>query len=212
MAQALNRMALFLLGLLLMQSVVAVALDDLTAQAPGCQRVSAALPKLRASKDAFKTIVTDLNGDGWCDTALAVPYPFNSRMESYWLEDMVVLGGPKGWRHPLKGKKSWSDEISFLDPHIWPTHQVDLTGIVLLYPRSGGAPYILGLIDGYEFEKEFVSPGCQQYTRVHQWDADVDAFKKVDDAARDAVLSFYYSKVEKPCKGTTMEPGANAPK
>ena len=199
-----------------------VALQGLTSESPKCKTPSSKRPKLRAelgpeSKEAIETdwyssLIADFNGDGWCDFALGIPYPVNSKMESYRLEDMLLLGGPKGWRPPLHGKKSWSAEIRDQDNELWPTFQVDLTAIVLVYPTSSGAPYILGLIDGYGFEKEAVSPGCRQYTRVHQWNTQVDAFKKVDDATRGAVLSFYYSKVEKPCKGTTMEPGANAPK
>jgi len=199
MFRSLRLLPVFLLGFLHIQAAVALSADDLTVQAPACKKISVASPKLRAGRDAFETIFADFNGDGWCDMALAVPYPFNSKMMSYWLEDMVLLAGPNGWRPPLRGKKSTSNEIYDLDDKVWPTYQVDLTGIALIYPKSGGAPYILGLSDGYETDKTFRAPECRQYTRVHQWDAKVDAFKKVDDATREAVFAYYYSKVEKPC-------------
>jgi hypothetical protein len=119
-------------------------------------------------------------------------------MESYFLDEMLLLGGPKRWRLPFNGRRpSWFD----LDSEIWPSFRVDLTEIVMLYSTAGGAPYVLGLIDGAPGDRTTVSPGCRQYTRVHRWDAEVGAFKKVDDATRETVLAFYYSKIEKPCKG-----------
>jgi len=210
MFSSLKLLPVFLLGFLHIQAAVALSADDLTVQAPACKKISVASPKLRAARDAFETIFADLNGDGWCDMALAVPFPFNSKMETYFLDEMLILGGPKGWRLPFKGK---GPPMFGLDDELWPHLRVDLTGIVLVYPTSGGAPFLLGLIDPFGSEKEFVSPGCKQYTRVHRWDAEVDAFKKVDDATRDSVLAFYYSKVEKPCKGKTKErqPGAKVP-
>jgi hypothetical protein len=38
------------------------------------------------------------------------------------------------------------------------------------------------------------------YSSVHRWDKEVDAFKKVDDATRDAVLAFYYDHIGHRCE------------
>jgi hypothetical protein len=178
----------------------ALSADELTAVAPKCKTPPTQRPKLVADGKEDNSITADFNGDGWCDFALGVPHPFNSQMESYWFEDVLILGGSKKWKPPLKNKGAASSEISSLDSDIWPTFQVDLTEIAFVYAKSGGAPYVLGIKTGYELGKKSVTWGCSEYEDVHRWDDTVDAFKKVDDATRDVVLNFYYTKVEKPCE------------
>ncbi|QRR33051.1 hypothetical protein JNX00_15475 [Hydrogenophaga sp. YM1] len=177
---------------------------DLKMEPPLCKAPPSKRPRLQAersreSKDAIKVdwywpLVFDFNGDGWCDFAWAIPYPMNSKMESFFLEDILVLGGAREWRSPFKGgRRPW---VLRIDTETWPVYNVDLTEAIMIYPKSGGAPYILGIgPDGLEY----VAPGCREYVSVHRWDNEVDAFKKVDDVTRDAVITFYYSTVGQRC-------------
>ena len=176
---------------------------ELVMEPPACKATPAKRPKLLAergseSKDAIKTgwyspLVADFNGDGWCDFAWAVPYPMNSKMESYFLDEIMTLGGPKKWRSPLKGKGA---KLFGPDFKISPDQNVDLTEVTMIYPKSGGAPYVLGIgPDGLEY----VTLGCREYVSAHRWDNGVDAFKKVDDATRDTVIAFYYSTIGQRC-------------
>lgn len=87
-----------------------------------------------------------------------------------------------------------------MDPEVWPSFRVSLTSITFLQSQTGGAPFVLGLVDGYASGKTWLPSGCGQYTSVHQWDDKVDGFKRVDGARREAVLNYYYSHVEKPCQ------------
>lgn len=182
---------------------------NLSNEAPLCRMSLIKRPALTAergkeSREAIRThwyepLVADFNGDGWCDFAWAIPYPLNSQMASYWLEDMLMLATRTRWNSPLRGKKSWSEEISALEPTIWPTYQVDLTNVSLVYGKSGGAPYVLGLKSGNDLGEELVKLGCAEYSSVYRWDTEVDAFKKADDATRDTVIAFYYSTVGQRC-------------
>ncbi|QRR35590.1 hypothetical protein JNX00_06920 [Hydrogenophaga sp. YM1] len=176
---------------------------DLVMEPPTCKTPPAKRPKLHAergseSKGAIETgwyspLVADFNGDGWCDFAWAVPYPMNSKMESYFLDEIMTLGGPKRWRPPLKETGA---TLFGSDFRVSPDQNVDLTEVTMIYPKSGGAPYVLGIgPDGLEY----VALGCREYVSVHRWDNEVDAFKKVDDVTRDAVITFYYSTVGQRC-------------
>lgn len=199
--------AIGFIALLYFPSSEALSLDDLSSQAPQCKMTTAKRPRLPAEMDGDLKITADFNGDNWCDFALQIPYPSNSQMESYYLNQILELGGPTGWRQPFKGRKPYLPPISSLDGHIWPIFQVDLTNIAFVYRKLGGAPYVIGIMNGYELPKTIVNPdtGCQQYAVVHRWDDNVDGLKKVDDATRDVVLSFYYSRVEKPCNQLAKE-------
>ena len=86
------------------------------------------------------------------------------------------------------------------DPEMWPSFRVALTEIAFLRDQSGGAPFVLGLQDPSDFGKAWFPSGCRQHSSVHQWDDKVDGFKRVDGARREAVLNYYYSHVERPCR------------
>lgn len=178
--------------------------QEFNAEMPPCKKSAIKRPMLRAeqgvqSKESIKTgwyspLVVDFNGDGWCDFAWAIPYPVNSKMESYWLEDMLILGGPKKWRMPFNGKRP---SVLRIDIEMWPIQNVALTDIAMVSTTTGGAPYVLGI--GPDGHKQ-VGFGCYDYASVHRWDNTVDAFKRADEAMRDAVLSFYYSHIGKRCE------------
>ena len=178
--------------------------DDLRADAPPCKQTKAKRPKLAADKELpyIQVYRFDFNGDGWCDYTLGVPYPFNSQMNSYSLDELILLGGKQSWRRAIHGKPVFKVDTLLFPGDVWPLHRVDLTNIHLVYPKSGGAPYVLGLWgsstdDPIEYRPE--PPGCQQYGTVYRWDETVGAFKKVDDATRDVVLKYFYTAIAKPC-------------
>lgn len=180
--------------------------DDLRADAPPCKQTKAKRPKLAADKELpyIDVYRFDFNGDGWCDYALGVPYPFNSKMNAYWLNQMILLGGERSWRPALNGKPLPEFDDLVLLTDVRPLFQVDLTNIHLVYPKSGGAPYVVGLWasgtdDPIKHYPE--PPGCKQYGTVYRWDETVGAFKKVDDATRDVVLKYFYTAIAKPCSG-----------
>lgn len=181
----------------------------LTTAQPPCKTPPIKRPQLKAEQDSLREegmasarydrLVADFNGDGWCDVAWKVPYPRNSHMKSYWLEDLLILGSRKRWFAPLRGKRPWSRELHSLNQAISPTFQVDLTEVALVHPNSPGAPYLLGLISGPDWGTTPIVPGCAEYSSVYRWDQQIDAFKKVDENTRDAVISFYYATVGKRC-------------
>jgi hypothetical protein len=113
---------------------------ELQPDAPQVQDAKAKLPRLGVdvANDMPTTIKADFNGDGWCDYALGVHYPLNSRMNSYTLDELMALGRPRGWKPVFNGKKSWEMD----EQETWPTFRVDLTGIRLVFPKQPGAPYV----------------------------------------------------------------------
>lgn len=187
----------------------------LRSDAPQCKTPAAKLPKLGvdAHYDAPTGITADFNGDGWCDYALGVPYPINSRMNAYDLSQLMVLGQAGGWKRVFNGKKSHQLADEGLSSETWPTFRIDLTDIRLVFPAQQGAPFVLGLMAGGPDDgKRSMGNGCHQYRSVHRWDDARGTFKKADAAMRDAVLSYFYSVMEKPCDaqkspGTPLAPG-----
>lgn len=175
---------------------------ELRPDTPQCRTPKAKLPKLGVdfANDMPAEIRADFNGDGWCDYVLAVPYPLNSNMNSYDLNEMMALGQANGWKPVFNGKKGYEfmDEGFTNEP--WPRFRVDLTDIRLVFPKQQGAPFVLGLYAGGTDEgKRHIGNGCHQYRFVHRWDHARGTFKKSDDATRDAVLKYFYSLIEKPC-------------
>jgi len=170
--------------------------------APQCEMPKAKPPKLDVdfANDMPTEIKADFNGDGWCDYALAVPYPRNSQMNSYLLNQLMVLGQPNGWKPVFNGKKGWELDANGYEHQTWPTDRIDLTNIRLLFPKRSGAPFVLGLYTGDPDEgKRNMGKNCYQYQSVHRWDDKVGTFRKTDDATRDAVLNYFYSTIDKPC-------------
>lgn len=162
----------------------------------------AKLPKLGVdfAYDMPTVINADFNSDGWCDYALGVPYPINSKMNFYDLNQLMVLGQASGWKPVFNGKKGWELEEKGYEHETWPRFRVDLTDIRLVFPKQHGAPFVLGLYAGDPDEgKRNMGNGCHQYQSVHRWDDAAGTFKKSDDATRDAVLKYFYSVIEKPC-------------
>ena len=174
----------------------------LRSDAPQCKTPTAKLPKLGvdARHDAPTEITADFNGDGWCDYALGVPYPINSRMNAYDLSQLMVLGQAGGWKRVFNGKKSHQLADEGVSSETWPTFRIDLTDIRLVFPARRGAPFVLGLMAGGDEDgKRDMGNGCHQYRSVHRWDDAHGTFRKADAATRDAVLSYFYSVLEKPC-------------
>jgi len=170
--------------------------------APQCKTPKAKPPILGVdfANDMPTEIKADFNGDGWCDYALAVPYPLNSQMNSYRLDQLMALGQASGWKPVFNGKEGWELDANGYDHQIWPTDRIDLTDIRLLFPAQQGAPFVLGLDTGDPDEgKRNMGKGCYQYQSVHRWDDKVGTFRKADDATRDAVLNYFYSTTDKPC-------------
>ena len=162
----------------------------------------AKLPKLGvdAQHDAPTEISADFNGDGWCDYALGVPYPVNSKMNAYDLSQLIALGQVGGWKSVFNGKKSHQLADEGLSSETWPTFRIDLTDIRLVFPARRGAPFVLGMMAGGADEgKRSIGNGCHQYRSVHRWDKALGTFKKADAATSDAVLNYFYSVMEKPC-------------
>lgn len=175
---------------------------DLRPDAPQCKMPKAKLPKLGVdfAYDMPTVINADFNGDGWCDYALGVPYPFNSKMNGYNLNQLMALGQASSWKPIFNGRKGWELADMGYEDQTWPRFQVDLTDIRLVFPKQQGAPFVLGLFAGDPDEgKRNLGNGCHQYQSVHRWDNAVGTFKKSDNATRDAVLKYFYSAIEKPC-------------
>lgn len=182
---------------------IALRPDALACKAPPLRK-----PALKvAADDVDKVFRADVNGDGWCDHVVGVAYPRNSRMNAYYLNDLLALGGPNSWGKPFNGKQPFMLDSS--DDLVLPRFRVDLTAMRLVYPAAGGAPYVLGLFAGNEGEGLVPAgpPGCSQYVSVHRWDAGFGAFKRADDATKDAVLRYFYSAVEQPCSGMALVRG-----
>jgi hypothetical protein len=179
----------------------------LTTEIARCKKSAAVRPSLPPERGYegreavrsgwYSPVVADFNGDGWCDFAWAVPYPVNSQMESYSLTDLVVLGGAKSWRQPYNGRRP---ALFSIDQETWPDFRVDLTEARLVFVKSGGAPFVLGLVSAYDLGQEWHASGCRQLSSVHRWDHRIDAFKRIEGAERSAVLDYYYLHVKKPCQ------------
>ena len=178
-------------------------LPVLRPDAPQCKTPKAKVPKLGVdvSADAPVEIRADLNGDGWCDVALGVPYPIHSGMNAYDLSQLMVLGQASGWKSVFNGKKSFEFSQNGYSHRTWPTFRIDLSDVRLVFPVQPGAPFVLGLMAGASDEgKRDMGNGCHQYRSVHRWDDALGTFKKADNATRDAVLEYFYSAIHKPCR------------
>lgn len=175
---------------------------NLRPDAPQCRMPKAKLPKLGVDfeNDMPTEIKADFNGDGWCDYALGVPYPLNSQMNGYYLDQLMALGQASSWKPVFNGKKGWELWRLGHEDRTWPRFQVDLTEIRLVFPKRLGPPFVLGLHAALSDEgKRNMGNDCYQYSSVYRWDDTVGTFKKSDDATRDAVLNYFYSVIEKPC-------------
>lgn len=178
----------------------ALSASDLQAEAHPCKTPKAKRPRLPVNfeHDAPVEIFADFNGDGWCDYALGVPYPINSKMNSYSLNQILLLGQPDGWRHLSRSVVDSAVAREGFADHPWPIFRIDLTDIRLVYQKASAAPYVLGIFAGGDPGKIY-NNGCGQYASVHRWDDEVGAFKRVDAATRDVVLNYFYTAIEKPC-------------
>ena len=184
-------------------SAAMLSANDLRPDTPTCKMPQAKRPKLPVNfeHDAPIEITADFNGDGWCDYALGVPYPINSQMSAYTLDQMLILGEASSWKKLPKSLLRSVIELSGFEGNKWPVFRVDLTEVRLVFPKTPGAPYILGLFSG-KLDEGMVAIdgfGCRQYVSVHRWDGKVGAFQRVDDATRDVVLKYFYTVLEKPC-------------
>ena len=204
---ALNSL-LTLLALGLMAPSWALTMDDLRPDAPQCKMPQAAVPdlppKLPSESEDWDTdeqIFADFTGNGWCDYTLGVPYPINSKMNSFGFNDIMKLGDADGWHDVLHGKQWFKLPLSVTLGDNIPLDRMDLTDIHLVYPKKQGAPYIIGLMPGYPLPwvVENDSPHCKKYTTVYRWDPAVGAFKITDPAATQVVLQYYYAKIAEPC-------------
>lgn len=187
----------------LSSSAAMLSVNDLRPDAPKCKMPQAKRPKLPVNfeHDAPIEIIADFNGDGWCDYALGISYPINSQMNAYTLDQMLILGERSSWKKLPKSLLQSIIELDGFDGNKWPVFRVDLTDVRFVFPKNPGAPYILGLFSG-KLDEGMVAIGglgCRQYVSVHRWDDKVGAFKRMDDAARDVVLKYFYSVLEKPC-------------
>lgn len=163
----------------------------------------------------------DFNGDGWCDYAVGISYPLNSKMNSFNIEDMILLGGAKGWTPPLHGIKTYmldkkipnSEEME-----IYATFQADLTNIKLIHQKNGGAPYVIGLITGIIRDDDIIGPQVEARRReptycegkhrvdfftgwvsVYRWDDWAGTFKRVLGKDRQTVLDFEFNQAIEAC-------------
>ncbi|MCV2422990.1 hypothetical protein LNV28_21630 [Paucibacter sp. DJ2R-2] len=208
-AKLMATLSLSLLGPVPAHAAPAEPDEGLSITAPPCRTPSAPPPRLpvRVEYDGAEVLRYDFNGDGWCDFAYAVPYPFNSKMNSYDLDQLMMLGRAKGWSPVLHGKKPHHPSIIDIPHETLPLYRISLSNIRLIYPGAGGAPYALGLYAGdgeYPDGKVavwFERSKCTEHVVVHRWDAEIGAFRRSDEATRDRVLDFYYQVVEKPCPG-----------
>ncbi|HSV52461.1 MAG TPA: hypothetical protein VLJ57_10110, partial [Burkholderiaceae bacterium] len=130
---------------------------NLSLVAPPCRTTKAKRPELRAKLpkeaknfDAVVELFADCDGDGWCDHALGVPYPHNSKMNSFSIEEIMLLGRGNRWAKALNGKKGYEfrSPVSENKQITWATFRVDLSEIKLIYHKQGGSPYVVGLYVG----------------------------------------------------------------
>lgn len=188
-----RKLAAIAMALTLPTLAHALTFDDLRPNAPPCKQTKAKRPMLPADKELpyLDVLRYDFNGDGWCDYVVGVPYPVNSQMDSYYINQMMLLGGEKQWKPVLHGRKPFLPPITELDNRQWPTFQVDLTAIQLIYPKAGGAPYVLGLMAG---------GADDPYQTVYRWDNAAGTFRCVDEATAKVVLGFYNQRIEPLCR------------
>lgn len=182
----------------------ALTFDDLRPDAPPCKQSKAKRPKLPADRELPYADVLrhDFNGNGWCDYAVAVPYPFNSKMASYSIDESMILGGDKKWRPVLTGKKWINIDEGTYSAIDFPLFQLDLTDIHLVHPKTGGAPYMLGLWasgTGPSWQQNPNPPHCRQYSSVYRWDEAVGTFRRIDEATAKVVVAYYYRFIARPC-------------
>lgn len=175
---------------------------------PHCRTPSAQHPVFAANNPSWyrgtaDDLFADFNGDGVCDYAVKVAYPFNSKMPCYSLDEIMVLGAKTGWRRPFNGKP-WPNVYDVLthagqDANDVATNDVDLTVAELVYRKGGGVPYVARIYYRGQPE-EGLSFQCEGQLKVlHRWDDTIGTFRidRSDDAK--AALKFYLSQPSKTC-------------
>lgn len=199
------KLAAFAMALTLPALAHALTFDDLRPDAPPCKQTKAKRPKLYGDYEIMRkapalmselALRLDINGDEWCDYVLRWGADHHARIpsiEARDLDQLVILGNEKKWiRVPTNIKKVY--EIygtGSEEGEEYAIYNIDLSGINLIYPKAGGAPYVFGLDDGGLYHR------CKF---VYRWDNATGTFRRVDETIARVVRDFYFQRIDPQCR------------
>jgi hypothetical protein len=114
------RFSIFFIGILTVNSVVALTFADLTNTIPECTLGKSAAPKIRADiiLDYPEVMRDDLNGDGLCDYGVTLSVPINSKMPQFNISEILFFQSKGGWKSAFSKKISYDKGPSYFESYI----------------------------------------------------------------------------------------------
>lgn len=186
--------ALTLLGMMAVAKADQLQESDLKLKPPvQCKGSGRPAPTMkesvRAESVGAPAAATDLNGDGWCDWIVALPYPSNTQLPEHSAREAILLGTEKGARvfgDLDKLKLHWKKRLPVPPGLVLPDGVTGMAPALVAYSSQDKAPYFLGLSRAYP---EYWSD-ADSY-KVYKWNQEFDTPQIVSDAEYVTVMKFW---------------------
>jgi hypothetical protein len=132
---------------------------------------------------------TDLNGDGWCDWIIPLPYPTNTGLPEYPADEAILLGTVKGARtfgNLDRLKSYWKKKLPVPDGLVLPTGVTGMAPMLVAYVSGSNTPYFMGFSGSYpDFWSDAESYG------VYKWNQEFDMPQEVSKSEYATVMKFW---------------------
>lgn len=138
----------------------------------------------------------DLNGDGWCDWIISLPYPTNTQLPEYKASEAVLLGTPQGARtfgNMGLLKSYWKNKRPVPEGLLIPGGVTGMAPALVAYVGKSTVPYFAGFSSAYP---EFW--GNAGSYRIYRWNQQFDMPQEVTMHEYTAVMRFWRTKF---CRG-----------
>jgi len=144
---------------------------------------------MRAESVAAPAGNIDVNGDGWCDWIIPLPYPTNAQLPEYRAGEAVLLGTPQGARpfgNMKRLKSSWKKKLPVPEGLIMPGNVTGMAPALVAYAGKDNLPYFAGFSSAYpDF---WGDPGSY---RIYRWNQEFDMPQEVSRQDYVVVMRFW---------------------
>lgn len=138
----------------------------------------------------------DLDGDGWCDWIISLPYPTNTQLPEYRAGEAILLGTPEGARsfgNMKRLKAFWKRKLPVPEGLVVPGAVTGMAPVLVAYAAEGTAPYFAGFSSAYpDF---WGNPGSY---RIYRWNHEFDMPQEVSKHDYAFVMRFWQKEF---CRG-----------
>lgn len=143
----------------------------------------------------------DLNGDGWCDWVIPLPYPISGQLPAHSAKEAILLGMPKGARtfgNIKKLKENWDRKLTVPERLVLPDAITGMAPVLVAYKRGDMVPYFMGFSSTYPyFWSDFESH------QIYRWNLDFDMPYQVSSKEYIVVATFWRKQY---CPGRHYRP------